>query len=124
MHEIFFKLKHSSLYFAMYMVSIIMGSIIPYNITVKVLNTVTSNITFGFTNLPGPKYPLKFKGKASKKAWIYFIPVGRCGISIGLYSHNGIVKLGICADEAQMKNPIEFVEIFEQTMTEVLTKSI
>jgi len=106
----------------MYMLSLIMGSIVPYSITYKVIHSVTKYISFAFTNLPGPMKPVYFNGKASKKAWIYFIPVGGCGVAISLYSHNGIIKLSTCSDEVMFKKPAEFIEMFEDTLDQVLSK--
>jgi len=83
---------------------------------------MTKYISFAFTNLPGPKKPIVYKGKKTKKAWVFFIPVGKCGVSMAIYSHNGIIKLGITADDAMMKDPKVFIELFEDTMDEVLSK--
>ena len=41
-------------------------------------------------------------------------------MALGLYSHNGIVKLGMCVDETTMKDPKVFMKLFEETLGEVL----
>jgi hypothetical protein len=105
LHSMFERMKKSSHYFAMYMVSIIMGGIVPYQISYNVLHKVTKFMSFAWTNLPGPKKPIVYNGKKSKRAWVFYIPVGQCGVSMALYSHNGIVKLGVTADDAMMKDP-------------------
>ncbi|CDW75466.1 ws dgat mgat [Stylonychia lemnae] len=119
-HDLFQKLKSSSDSFSIYMISLILGSMVPFQLTQKLIYDITKQITFVFTNLPGPQMPIYFKGRASKKAWIHFIPAGQCGVSLGLYSHNGIVKLGTCVDDATMKDSKQFLKLFEETLDEVL----
>ena len=116
MQEIFNKLKSSSHYFAMYMLSIMMGGLVPYSITLKALHQVSKYISFAFSNLPGPRKPLYYKGRQVKKAWVVYTPTGGCGVAMALYSYNGLLKFSITADDYMMKDPRLFIDLFEQTL--------
>ena len=98
MHTMFSKIKRSYEYMSTYMISLILGSIVPFEITYKVIHEVTKQFSFVFTNVPGPFNPIFFKGKPSKKAWIQFIPAGNCGVAFSMYTHNGIAKISISSD--------------------------
>eukprot|EP00347_Sterkiella_histriomuscorum_P001921 403370158 len=119
-HKLFEYVKHSSDYMASYLISLFLGTLVPYSLTHKIIFDVSKQVTLVFTNLPGPQNPLLYKGKKTKKAWVTFIPAGSCGISAALYSHNGTLKLGLCADSAMMKNPEMFMRYFEETLDESL----
>ena len=55
--------------------------------------------------MPGPREPLIFKGKKSKKSWFFMNPAGETGASFSLYSHNGIMKFGVTTDVARVADP-------------------
>lgn len=44
------------------------------------------------------------------------------GVSLTVYSHNGIVKFGATTDIGRIKDPEELVRIFEETIDEMVQK--
>ena len=77
-------------------------------------------MTFGFSNVPGPKKPFVVAGKENNGIG-FIMPVGHsvCG-SFSIISHVNVVKVAIMMDKAVMKTPKTLVDIFIRNMNEML----
>ena len=58
LHRNLKKIKTSSETYGMYLVSLILGSIFPYEATYWMIHEVSRRISFQFSNLPGPRDPI------------------------------------------------------------------
>lgn len=58
LHRNLKKIKTSSETFGMYIVSLILGTIFPYEATYWTIHEVSRRISFQFSNLPGPRDPI------------------------------------------------------------------
>jgi Na+/serine symporter len=61
-----------------------------------------------------------FNGHKCLKTSIYLVSTGECGVSVVIYSYNGIVTLTVTSDESRIKNPERIVDLFNSTLKEVL----
>ncbi|TNV79435.1 hypothetical protein FGO68_gene2470 [Halteria grandinella] len=113
-------IKGSTQFYAMYLLSLITGGLFPYRFAYWLLNRVSSRITFQFSNVPGPILPLIYHGKQSKRAWFFVNPAAQQGVSLTVYSHNGVVKFGATTDLARVKDPEVLVSYFEESMDEMI----
>ena len=60
LHEKLLAIKRSSEIYSMYLISLICGTIFPYQLAYWVFNFVTLGVTFQFSNVPGPRKPLVY----------------------------------------------------------------
>lgn len=122
LHRNLKKIKTSSETYGMYLVSLILGAIFPYEATYWMIHEVSRRISFQFSNLPGPRDPIVIQGHKSEKAWIFVNPGAQQGCSLTLYSHAGIVKFAATTDIARIPDPKLLVRLFEETLDEMLDK--
>ncbi len=61
-----------------------------------------------------------YNKKKSIKVFFFSVPIGKVGVSVGVYSHNGIMTLSLCSDEGRLKDPQEYMRYFEEELREGL----
>jgi len=96
------QIKDSLEYYANYELSLLCLLFFPAWIIKEYMGGIGRQITTVFSNVPGPKHPISYQGSKSKKLYFFVIPGGGCGISVGVYSHQGVVKLSLTADRARI----------------------
>jgi hypothetical protein len=105
MHKNLTQIKNSAQTYGMYIVSLISGTIMPYEFTYWMLHEASRRVSFQFSNLPGPKKPIVINGHRSKRAFVVINPAAESGASLTLYSHAGIFKFAVTTDSARVKDP-------------------
>lgn len=85
-----------------------------------ILEDFCNKMTFGFSNVPGPRRPFVCCGSTCR-AIGFIMPVGKdiCG-SFSIISHSDAVKVGICMDKSVMESLDPIVELFEKNLDEIL----
>ena len=85
------------------------------------LNEDLSNkMTFGFSNVPGPKTPYKCAGSETKSL-SFIMPVGKTVVgSFSIISHAKVVKMAVVMDKATMPSVSPLAEILKNNLDEVL----
>ena len=82
---------------------------------------ICDKMSIVFSNVPGPRVPWKFNGKASKKLMFFAPGLSNIGTSISIFSHEDIFKVSICGDTSEVPEPKEIVTIFEKNVERLLT---
>ena len=59
-HKEMSRIKHSSEAYAIYLLSFVTGTVMPYTLAYKMMHFLTKRVSFQFSNLPGPKAPLVY----------------------------------------------------------------
>ena len=105
-------LKRSLMPFGCYY-SLTLMMFFPNFIKSALLEDISSKISTGFTNVPGPKTPWVFNGSKCKSVAV-IMPVSRtCPASVSIFSHGDVIKVGIMIDKAIGEDPKEMVQYFE-----------
>ncbi|MFN8441346.1 MAG: wax ester/triacylglycerol synthase family O-acyltransferase [Caldilineaceae bacterium] len=65
------------------------------------------------TNVPGPRQPLYFAGKAMDRVLFWVPQSGEIGLGISIISYNGFVTLGIVVDESLAPDPERILDTFK-----------
>ena len=101
-----------------YLIKIIMQ--LPEFARAYILEDFCDKMTFGFSNVPGPKHPYCTAGYRTQ-ALGFIMPVGKsiCG-SFSVISHVDVIKMCVTMDQATMKSVEPFVEILMKNLDEVL----
>ena len=77
-------------------------------------------MTFGFSNVPGPKEPYVLDGKVNHGIG-FIMPVGRSIVgSISIISHVNVIKVCMSMDKACMESPTNLSNLFLKNMDEML----
>ena len=58
-----------------------------------------------FSNVPGPRVPLIIQGLKSKKMMFYVPGIESVASGISIITHEHIMKIGVCSDTSQIKDP-------------------
>lgn len=75
---------------------------------------VVSKATSVFSNVPGPRYPLKF-GEIKCKGLVGLIPgLGDLAMGISAISHADTLYMAMQADTCYLQNPRELRDIIER----------
>jgi hypothetical protein len=70
-----------------------------------ILADITSKISAGFSNVPGPKTPWVVNGRKCKSL-AFIMPVGKnCPASLSIFSQGDIIKVGILIDKSLQTDP-------------------
>ena len=88
-----------------------------------VLEDYASKMTFGFSNVPGPRDPYVVDG-AVNRGMGFNMPVGRSMVgSFSIISHVDMIKVCISMDRAVMETPKIISDMFLKNMDEMLGPS-
>lgn len=112
-HKRLSKIKKSSEFYSVYLISLLSGTVMPYKMAYWMIHSTTEKISLQFSNIPGPKYPITYKGRNSLKSWFYVNPAAQQGVSLTFYSHRNIVKLGLTTDIIRVYDPEVIIQLFE-----------
>ena len=97
-------LKRSLMPFGCYY-SLTLMMFFPDFIRSALLEDISSKISTGFSNVPGPKTPWVFNGSKCKSV-AFIMPVARtCPASVSIFSHEDVIKVGILIDKALETDP-------------------
>ena len=102
-----------------YLINIVMW--LPNIIRWYILEDYADKMTFGFSNVPGPKEPFVVAGKANRGIG-FIMPVGRSIVgSFSIISHVNVIKVIIAMDKAMGdKTAKTLSDIFTKNMDEML----
>lgn len=85
-----------------------------------ILEDYCDKMTFGFSNVPGPKIPFVVAGKANNGIG-FIMPVGRSIVgSFSIISHVNVIKIAISMDKATMDSPKLLADIFTKNLDSML----
>ena len=86
----------------------------------KLLNMTAQTMTFGFSNVPGPKRPFTIAGKVNNGIG-FIMPVGGDLVgSFSIISHVNVIKMIITMDKATMPDVKVMKDMFIENMDEML----
>ena len=104
-----------------YLIGIVMQ--LPSFLRWYILEDYTDKMTFGFSNVPGPKEPYVVDGKVNHGIG-FIMPVGRTIVgSFSIISHVDVIKVCISMDKETMDTPKTIADIFIKNMDEMLGES-
>ena len=88
-----------------------------------VIEDFGAKMTFGFSNVPGPRLPFVVAGH--KNTGIGFVmPVARSLVgSFAIISHTNVIKCMIAMDKAVMSSTNEISDLFTKNLDEMLGKN-
>jgi len=78
------------------------------------LDDLANELTMVYSNVAGPKVPIKFNGQSSHKLFFYVPAVGKLAVGLSIISHGDVLKLGFSSDESYCDDPQELIDIFER----------
>ena len=85
-----------------------------------ILEDFVDKMTFGFSNVPGPKQPFKVAGFRCQSQG-FIMPVGKtCMGSFSILSHDDVVKMVISMDKKTMESTEEITEYLCKALDEIL----
>jgi len=85
-----------------------------------ILEDYTTKMTFGFSNVPGPREPYVVDGKVNHGMG-FVMPVARSIVgSFSIISHVDVIKVGVSMDAATMESPKAIADLFSHNMDEML----
>jgi len=91
-------------------------------IRAALLEFFISRLSFGYSNVPGPKKPYVVDGKRSKDI-VFIMPVGKSlTASLSIISHWDTVKCAFSLDKSLKISSRELMDMFEGNLDEVLGK--
>mmetsp|Transcript_16420 Transcript_16420/g.22213 ORF Transcript_16420/g.22213 Transcript_16420/m.22213 type:complete len:92 (-) Transcript_16420:80-355(-) len=77
-------------------------------------------MTFGYSNVPGPKRPFTVAGKVNNGIG-FIMPVGHALVgSFSIISHVNVIKVIITMDKATMATPTTMKDLFVKNMDEMM----
>ena len=101
-----------------YLISIMMQ--LPAFLRSLILEDYGDKMTFGFSNVPGPRDPYVVDGKVNHGIG-FNMPVARSLVgSFSIISHVNVIKVCVMMDKAVMETPKPIVDIFIKNMDEML----
>ena len=101
-----------------YLIKILMQ--LPEFARALLLEDFCNKMTFGFSNVPGPKSPYTLAGYRDQQV-SFIMPVGKSIVgSFSIISHVDVIKIGISMDKAVMEDVDEFAERMMQNFDEIL----
>ena len=104
-----------------YLIQIVMQ--LPNVIRWYVLEDYTSKMTFGFSNVPGPKNPYVLAGNTNKGLG-FIMPVARSIVgAFSIISHVNVIKIVISMDKKVMATPKPLADLFCKNLDEMLGAS-
>jgi len=104
-----------------YLILIVMS--LPSFVRWYVLEDYVSKMTFGFSNVPGPREPYIVDGKVNHGIG-FNMPVGRSMVgSFSIISHVNMIKVCISMDKSVMESPKIISDMFLKNMDEMLGES-
>ena len=93
---------------------------LPHFIRNPILEDYTDKMTFGFSNVPGPKLPYVVAGVKNRGIG-FIMPVGRSMVgSFSFISHAEVIKIVIALDKAVLEDPDVLTNLFLANMDEML----
>ena len=70
-----------------------------------ILWTVVKKISLVYSNVPGPRKPMVYFGKETKKM-MFFVPgIGTLSAGISIISHVDVLKIGCISDVSRISDP-------------------
>ena len=85
----------------------------------------TADTTLIFANVHMSRVPMKFNGVSQRQdvaGWYYATVPGVCGINITIGTMGAVTGFAIFCDEAAMKDPRNFMDIFEEKYFSILRR--
>ncbi len=111
-------LKNSPEPFLVYQILGVIGSL-PGDLAKQATTWFAAKASAVLTNVPGPNYQLYFAGKRLKNLMFWVPQSGKIGLGISIISYNGMVTLGLMADEQLAPDPQRIIEGFELELAEL-----
>ena len=101
-----------------YLIKIVMQ--LPEFLRAFILEDFCDKMTFGFSNVPGPKKTFVTAGYRAQSLG-FIMPVGKSIVgSFSIISHADVVKVGVTMDKAVMKDPKIIMKTLLENLDEVL----
>ena len=87
---------------------------LPGNLAKDVIRWFTSKASLVLTNVPGPREEIYMVGKPIKELMFWVPQAGEIGLGVSIISYNGLVSLGLIADERVIAAPQRVMDAFER----------
>jgi diacylglycerol O-acyltransferase / wax synthase len=75
--------------------------------------------TMVMTNVPGPREPIRFLGRAVDSLMFWVPQSGKLGLGVSILSYCGTVRVGIAADAGLVPDPCALVDAFHEAFEEL-----
>ncbi|CAG9333984.1 unnamed protein product [Blepharisma stoltei] len=119
--SLFNKLKSSLQPFSIMLAMKLMGKILPPSLSKQIMYFFANKATLLFSNVPGPKKEVRYKGKLMRRVISMSPTIGTSGISITSFSYNGYFLVTCYADVAAMPDVQAFIKIVEKNILEEIS---
>ena len=119
-HDICEDLKFSSDPFANDISQKAIGNLLPKRLKDYFINDIGNRSSLFFTNVPGPKYEITFNGKRLHKIFFMSPAVGSIALSVGGFSYNGKLTVGITCDKGVIPESKILIEYLEEELALVI----
>lgn len=106
-----------------YVLSILVGLLVPKFIAVRMQDQLTKPFTCAFSNTPGCLRPIKYKDQESIGQVSAIVSSGRVGIALCLISYVDGVRFSVTADTSIMTKPKELCDLFEESLNDYIKLS-
>ena len=116
------RLKNSFRPYALYYLTKIMAKI-PLFIYLGISQESTTKASMTLSNVAGPKTPIVYDGVACRKMAVLPPGVGKVSFGFNIISIGETAKISILSDETACANPEEVIQLFENTLNEILAAS-
>ncbi|AHG91834.1 acyltransferase, WS/DGAT/MGAT [Gemmatirosa kalamazoonensis] len=83
------------------------------------VNVLGRKATAVMTNVPGPREPVRFLGRAVDMIMFWVPQSGRLGLGVSILSYNGHVRLGVATDARLVPDPQALVDAFHDAFAEL-----
>lgn len=107
------QLKASSAPLVIYHLQRALISLLPHNVSRRVIDFLANKCSAVVTNVRGPAQDLTLEGRHLRSLMFWVPQRARIGIGISILSFSGKVQVGVIADEALIPDPAELIQAFE-----------
>ena len=83
------------------------------------VNVLGRKATAVMTNVPGPRSPVRFCGRAVETMMFWVPQSGRLGLGVSILSYDGQVRLGIATDAGLVPDPHAMIAAFHDAFAEL-----
>jgi len=76
--------------------------------------------TLVFTNVPGPREPVRFCGRRLTELMAWVPQSGRLGLGMSVVSYAGELRLGVATDASLVAEPVQLVDAYHRSLDGIL----
>ncbi len=79
--------------------------------------------TLVFTNVPGPREPVRMCGRRMTELMAWVPQSGRLGIGMSVISYNGQMRFGVTTDAGLVQQPADLVQSYHRSLENILDRA-